>query len=118
TMMRGSSPTRELINIVRRAALLLLLVVAASSARADTVRLRNGRAYEGVIAERTAQGVRVQLAFGYIVIPAEQVVAIEKAPSALAEYLARKSALQARAGAPAAAWLELARWAKANELAS
>src|ERR1044072_1673068 len=66
--------------------------------RADTVRWKNGRAYEGAIAERTPQGVRVQLAFGHIVIPADQVIAIEQAPSALATYLERKAALDARAG--------------------
>ena len=103
----------------RRPALLLLLAAAAGQPRhADTVRLRNGRAYEGVIAERVPQGVRVQLAFGHIVIPEEQVAAIDKSPSALATYLQRKAALQARPSASAAAWLELAFWAKTNDLPS
>jgi hypothetical protein len=102
----------------RLAVIPLLLAAAALPLRADTVRLKNGRAYEGVIAERTAQGVRVQLAFGHLVIPAEQVADIEKAPSALAAYLARKVALQARPTTTAAAWLELAFWAKTNDLPS
>lgn len=103
----------------RRIALPLLLAAAAAlPLRADTVRLKNGRAYEGVIAERVPQGVRVQLAFGHIVIPEEQVAAIEKSPSALATYLQRKAALQARPSASAAAWLELAFWAKTNDLPS
>ena len=105
---------------MRRPSALLLLLAAAVALplRADTVRLKNGRAYEGVIAERVPQGVRVQLAFGHIVIPAEQVAAIEKSPSALATYLQRKAALQARPSANAAAWLELAFWAKTNDLPS
>jgi hypothetical protein len=103
----------------RRSALLLLLAAAtAVPLRADTVRLKNGRSYEGVIAERTAQGVRVQLAFGHIVIPADQVVAIEEAPSALAEYLKRKALLDAQPTAKASDWLELARWAKVHDFIS
>ncbi|HEV8238850.1 MAG TPA: hypothetical protein VGS57_05745 [Thermoanaerobaculia bacterium] len=101
----------------RRTVLLLLLAAAAAlPLHADTVRLKNGRAYEGVIAERTPQGVRVQLAFGHIVIPDDQVAAIEAAPSALAGYLKQKSMLQASPVAKASDWLELARWARAHDL--
>jgi hypothetical protein len=105
---------------VRKPAGLLLLLAAllAVPAAADTVHLKNGRAYEGVIAERTPQGVRVQLAFGHIVIPDDQVLAVEKAPSALAGYLARKAELLAKPDGAAPAWLELARWAKVNDLPS
>jgi hypothetical protein len=104
----------------RRTALVLLLVALAAAlpVSADTVRLKNGRAYEGVIAERTPQGVRVQFAFGHMVIPTEQVSAIEKAPSALAGYLEQKAVLAARRDAKASHWLELARWAKVQDLAS
>jgi len=109
----------------RRTALVLLPVVVAAALhlradplRADTVRLKNGRAYEGVIAERTPEGVRVQFAFGHMVIPGEQVSAIEKAPSALAGYLEQKAVLATRSDAKASHWLELARWAKVHDLAS
>ncbi len=104
----------------RRTALVFLLaaVAAALPVSADTVRLKNGRAYEGVIAERTPQGVRVQFAFGHMVIPGDQVTAIEKAPSALAGYLEQKAVLAARRDAKASHWLELARWAKTQDLAS
>ncbi len=104
---------------MRRTVLLpLLAVVAVLPARADTVRLRNGRAYEGVIAERTAAGVEVHLGIGQLVIPDDQVVAIEKAPSALASYLSRRAALEAAPEASAADWLALARWAKVHDLAT
>ncbi|HET9767291.1 MAG TPA: hypothetical protein VFS60_10615 [Thermoanaerobaculia bacterium] len=103
----------------RRTALVLLVAFAAAlPVSADTVRLKNGRAYEGVIAERTPEGVRVQFAFGHMVIPSEQVSAIEKAPSALAGYLEQKAVLAARRDAKASHWLELARWAKTQDLAS
>lgn len=93
----------------------LAAVVLALPSLADTVRLKNGRAYEGVIADRTPQGVRVQLAFGQLLLPEDQVVAIEKGDSVLASYLARKRALEAK-DATAAQWLELARWAKVHDL--
>jgi hypothetical protein len=95
----------------------LLALAAALPAAADTVHLRNGRDYEGVIADRTAEGVRIRLAFGYIVIPDDQVLSIDKEASPLAEYLERKAALLASPDARAAEWLALARWAKSNDLA-
>lgn len=99
------------------ALLLPLALVAASPAAGDTVRLRNGRSYEGVIAERTADGVRIRLAFGHLVLPHDQVLAIEKGDSALATYLERKAALESRHDASAAEWLALARWARGEDLA-
>jgi hypothetical protein len=102
--------------VMRSFALLLLALALPLPAAGDTVRLTNGRAYEGVIAETLPEGVRIRLAFGYLVLPHDQVVAVERAPSALAEYLRRKTALSYRADVTAADWLALARWAKANEL--
>jgi hypothetical protein len=103
---------------MRRTTVFCLLAVAvALPVSADTVRLKNGRAYEGVIAERTPKGVRVQLAFGQLLLPDDQVVAIEKGESALAAFLARKAALEAK-DASAAEWLELARWAKVHDLST
>jgi hypothetical protein len=98
------------------AALAATALATVAPATADTVRLRNGRAYEGVIAEEVPGGVRVRLAFGYLVLPHDQVVAVEKSPSALAEYLARKRALTADPATVAGDWLALARWSQANEL--
>jgi hypothetical protein len=43
-------------------------------------------------------------------------LAVERAPSALAEYLRRKQELTYRTDTAAGDWLSLARWAKANEL--
>src|SRR5262245_48978521 len=72
TISSGGSPA------MRTPALVALLALAlALPAAADTVRLKNGRAYEDVIAERTPEGVRIQLAFGHIVIPDSQVASVE-----------------------------------------
>ena len=81
---------------MRRPSLLLIVVaplLLPSFARGDTVILANGQRYEDVIAERTAVGVRVQLAFGEITIPTAQVRDIEKAPNSVAEYRQRKAEL-------------------------
>ena len=113
-------PANPLASLRPLAVALLAVAVAgpgAAPAAADTVHLRNGRAYEGVIAERTAEGVRIQLAFGHLVLPADQVLAVEKSDSPLATYLSRKADLAARSRTTPAEWLALARWAKANDLA-
>jgi len=94
----------------------LLALALALPAAADTVRLKNGRAYEDVIAERTSEGVRIQLAFGHIVIPDSQVASVETAPSSLAEYLKRRAELESRTDVHPFEWLDLARWAKAHDL--
>jgi hypothetical protein len=101
---------------MRVLALLLAVLALPAVAAGDTVRLVNGRAYEGVIAESTAEGVRIRLAFGYLVLPHDQVAGIDKGPSALAEYLRRKGELFDRIDADAGDWLALARWARAQEL--
>src|SRR4051794_26695336 len=103
---------------MRRATLLFLLaalVAAPRPGRPDTVHLANGQVYEDVIAARTPQGVRVQLAFGQITIPSAQVTGIDKAPSSVGEFLRRKAELAARPQARASEWLELARWAKVHD---
>jgi len=99
-------------------ALVLVPPALAGSLRADTVVLANGQKYEDVIAERTPQGVTVQLAFGQITLSSAQVKAIEKSPSSTAEYLRRKAELTARPQSRASDWLELARWAKVHDQSS
>ena len=93
---------------------LALLLPLSAPLLADTVVLANGRTYEGVIAERTADGVQVRIAFGQITIPASQVREIRKEDSPLAEYLRRKAELARRPEQRAADWLQLARWAKVH----
>jgi hypothetical protein len=94
---------------------LLLLVLPALPVDADTVYLLNGRSFEGVIAELTDSQVRIRMQGGVLSLPKSQVLRVEESDSDFGEYLRRKGALQ-RATAPAADWLELARWAKARGL--
>lgn len=93
---------------------LLLLLLTGVRLGADTVTLRNGREFRDVVAVETEHEVRIQMAGGEVGIPRPQVLRVEAGPAALREYVARRTAL--RSGASAAQWLELARWAKAQDL--
>jgi len=101
---------------MRLVAAFLLLLAFRVSGFADTVYLVNGRTFEGVIAETTDGEVRIVMPGGSLSLPSSRVLRVEKSASQFAEYLERKKAL-ARSGAGAAAWLELARWAKTGGLA-
>lgn len=98
------------------AALALALAAgAAPLAVADDVYLANGQVFEGVIARRSGEQVRLRMANGELKVPASWVVRIEESDTALERYLARKAALGERASARD--WLELARWAQAEGFA-
>jgi hypothetical protein len=82
---------------------------------ADDVLLKNGRSFEGVIAVADGERVAIRLPGGVIVLPMAQVARIDSRASAFEEYLSRRDQLR-RGGAGAAAWLELARWARRQSL--
>jgi hypothetical protein len=108
--------------------LLLLLPLATLSTSpllADDVYLKNGRSFEGVVAEVGDSQVRIQMPGGSISLPRSSVDRVEKAETRFSEYLQRKEAIEAReaqaaadaagkTGRSAADWLELARWARRN----
>jgi hypothetical protein len=96
--------------------LALLLALVATTAFADDVHLKNGRKFEGVIAEVTESQVRIRLQGGVLSLPKSQVLRVEKGDSPLAEYLQRKEALRRGANTRAGDWLDLARWARTQGL--
>ncbi|MES1211815.1 MAG: hypothetical protein ABUL63_05730, partial [Acidobacteriota bacterium] len=79
---------------------------------ADDVYLKNGRKFEGVIAETTESQVRIRLPGGVLSLPKSQVLRIETGRSTLSEYLVRKEALRRGADTRAQDWLDLSRWAR------
>ncbi len=95
---------------------LLLLSLVAVPLFADDVYLKNGRKFEGVIAETTDSQVHIQMQGGTLSLPKSQVLKVESGGSNLAEYLRRKEGLKKNPGTSAADWLELARWAQARSL--
>jgi hypothetical protein len=95
---------------------LLLGAVPGTLLRADDVYLKNGRSFEGVVAEVTDTQVRILLPGGKISLARSAVDRVEKSATSYSDFLGRKEEIMARekrAGTSAADWLELARWAHA-----
>lgn len=98
------------------AGLLLCGGLLATPGRSDDVHLASGAVFEGVVAEVLDEGVRVHFPMGGgMTLPHTQVLRIEEGESSLEQFLRRKEALLA-ADAEPEEWLELARWARANDL--
>lgn len=96
--------------------LLLGLLLTGGAASADDVYLKNGRKFEGVIAETTDTQVKIRMQGGVVSLPKSQVLRVEAKDSDLSGYLKRKDALRRDPDAGAKDWLELARWAKSQGL--
>lgn len=96
--------------------LLLGFLLTGGAVSADDVYLKNGRKFEGVIAETTDTQVKIRMQGGVVSLPKSQVLRVEAKDSDLSGYLKRKDALRRNPDAGARDWLELARWAKAQGL--
>ncbi len=95
---------------------LALSLLFAAPSLADTVYLTNGNSFENVIAQRTAQGVRIVLPYGDLTLPANRVARIVAANSSLAEFLARFNALDVASNTKTAEWVQLGTWALEHDL--
>jgi hypothetical protein len=100
-----------------RRVLLGLLILVPALAAADEVRLQNGKVFEGVIAVEHGDVVEVRIPGGSLSLPRASVREIVRSSSPYGTYLERSAALRER-DADAAAWLELAKWARRQELGS
>jgi len=103
------------------AALAILLgVLPGAPLLGDDVYLKNGRSFENVVAEVGDAQVRVHMPGGVVSLPRSAVDRVEKSDSSFAEYSRHKQELESRARGPrppsAADWVELARWARVNNL--
>jgi len=99
---------------IRLLSALLLALAFQAPGFADTVHLKNGRSFEGVVAETTDNEVKITMPGGTLSLPLSHVLRVDKSQSNFAEYLKRKEAVQR--GGTAADWLALAQWAKAQGL--
>jgi hypothetical protein len=105
--------SRPLVSLVTG----LLALALALPVAADDVHLTNGKVFTGVVARVEGETVAIHLPNGTLRLPAGRVERIERAATALEEYLARRRALvEGEAGA--GDWLALARWARARGLDS
>ncbi|MBZ0112831.1 MAG: hypothetical protein K8J08_10250 [Thermoanaerobaculia bacterium] len=94
----------------------LLSLLLPGLGRADDVYLTNGKVYEDVIAERTADGIRIDLAFGKLVLPEAQVERIVSSEAPLETFRRLEQSLESNDGS-AQGWLDLALWSRSNGLA-
>ena len=98
----------------RITSLLLASSLLPLAAIADSVYLKNGESFEGVEAVVTGDTVRIDLPIGSLRLPMSKVDRVEEVDSTLGEYRARETQLK-QTREDAAGWLELARWARAND---
>ncbi|HXB56051.1 MAG TPA: hypothetical protein VN461_14800 [Vicinamibacteria bacterium] len=96
-----------------RRAVLVLLCFTPTLAGADEVLLKGGGKVTGVIVERTASSVVVEVGPGLVTLPLSRVLAIQEGPTPLALYRERASGLSRT---DLAGWLALGRWARQQDL--
>jgi hypothetical protein len=97
-------------------AFLLLGALPGTLLRADDVYLKNGRSFEGVVAQVTETQVRILLPGGTISLARSAVDRVEKSATSFSDFLGRKEEILTREKHGArnvADWIELARWARA-----
>jgi tetratricopeptide (TPR) repeat protein len=96
-----------------RRAVLVCLCFAPALAGADEVLLKSGGKVAGVIVERTASSIVVEVGPGLVTLPLSRVLSIQEGPTALALYRERASGLSP---ADLPGWLALGRWARQQDL--
>ena len=94
-------------------------LAAPAPAVADDVFLKNGRTFEGVVADVGDAQVRIHLPGGVISLPRSAVERVDKVETNFSDYLQRKQQIQAKevhGERSAADWIDLARWARRSGL--
>lgn len=94
----------------------LLATLTVGTAVADDVYLTNGEVFEGVIAEVSPSQVRIHLPIGQMNLPRSQVLRVEEAETKLEVFRRRRAALVDSGSTSGEEWLDLARWARLNDL--
>jgi hypothetical protein len=101
-----------------RATLSVLLVLSLSLisgalVRADVLKLRDGRQWEGTIISETDQEVVIRMVGGPVTVPRSDIVAVSRGPTRQEQYAERRRAL---AEGDVAGHLTLARWCREQKL--
>src|SRR5258708_37808340 len=96
-----------------RRAVLVCRCLAPTLVGADEVLLKGGGKVAGVIVERTASSIVVEVGPGLVTLPLSRVLSIQEGPTALASYRERASGLSR---ADLGGWLALGRWARQQDL--
>lgn len=90
-----------------------LVLICAPQAFADRVFLKGGGVLTGVVVQRDAERIVLEVGPGRVGVPMSRVERVETGASALAEYRARAAELDAD---DARGWVELALWARGQGL--
>jgi len=90
-----------------------LLILAAAPAAADEVFLKGGGQLRGIIVERTATAIAIEVAPGRVTLPLSRVDRVALGSSALSSFRERAAKLP---GDDLAGWLALAQWAQERDL--
>jgi hypothetical protein len=94
-------------------ALVVSLILLPAAVRADDVVLTGGGRLSGVIVQRSAASITVDVGPGRVTMPMTRVVRVVQGTADLAVYRERAARLPV---ASVTGWLELARWAEARGL--
>jgi RNase P/RNase MRP subunit p29 len=108
--MRAGRATLSLLVILS-----LGLISAGYLARADVLKLRDGRQWEGTIISETDQEVVIRTAGGPVTVPKSDIATLSRGPSRQEQYAERRRAL---AEGDVAGHLALARWCREQNLVS
>jgi hypothetical protein len=96
-----------------RPILTALLALACAPALGDEVYLQGGGKLTGVVVERTATSLIIETGPGRVGVPLSRVKRVVRAPSHLAEFQRRATAL---APGDLSGWLALGEWARRHDL--
>ena len=90
-------------------------LLLATAAFGDDVFLKNGNVFEGVVARDLGEHVIVEFGTGSMKLPKSRVLRIEERLTTAQEFEQRQDDLMESSAEPSA-WLELARWARSNDM--
>jgi hypothetical protein len=96
-------------------AITVFVALAAAGVCADEIHLHGGGRLIGIVVEKTAQSVEIEVGAGRVTVPLSVVARIVASTSALSHYQARARELPSN---DVEGWLDLAEWAHASELST
>jgi hypothetical protein len=93
--------------------ILSLWLTGGDLARADVLKLRDGRQWEGTIVSETGEEVVIRTVGGPVAVPKSEIAALSRGPSREEQYAERRRAI---ADGDVAGHLTLARWCRERNL--
>ena len=98
---------------MKRALAVALALGAATAARADDILLKGGGKVSGLVVDRTATSLVVEVGPGRVTLPLSRIERVVESRTALGAFREKAAGL---APDDVAGWLELGRWAQERNL--